>query len=148
MLDDLISMVKGGRADALVMNQTMRNAIQNLLRAAGQGGLESGRSEMGTWVQSYLGIPIIIDDWILNTHDCAAGDCGQIDTFTGGDSTIIAAVRWGEGALAGLQAPGGLTVVPVGELEKKDGTRTRVKWYTSLALFATVSCSVLIGVKK
>ncbi len=148
MLDDLISLVKGGRADALLMNQTMRNAIQALLRAAGQGGLESGRSEMGTWVQSYLGIPIIIDDWILNTHDCAAADCGQIDTFTGGDSTIIAAVRFGEGALAGLQSPGGLMVEPVGTLEKKDATRTRVKWYCSVALFTQVTSAVLIGVKK
>jgi len=103
---------------------------------------------MGTWVQSYLGIPIIIDDWILNTHDCTAADCGEIAAFTGGDSTTIFALKFGEGAMAGLQAPGGLMVDPVGTLEKKDGTRTRVKWYCSLALFATVSASALIGCKK
>ncbi len=148
MLDDLISMVKGGRPDGLIMNQTMRNAIQGLLRAVGQGGLESGRSEMGTWVQSYLGIPIIIDDWLLNTHDCTAGDCGEIAAFTGGDSTVIFAVRFGEKEMAGLQSPGGLTVEPLGSLEKKDGTRTRVKWYTSLALFGTKTCAAMIGVKK
>jgi hypothetical protein len=35
----------------------------------------------------------------------------------------------------------------VGSLETKDATRTRIKWYTSLALFNTVKLANLIGVR-
>jgi hypothetical protein len=36
----------------------------------------------------------------------------------------------------------------VGNLETKDATRTRVKWYVSLALFNTLKLSKLIGVRQ
>jgi hypothetical protein len=32
-------------------------------------------------------------------------------------------------------------------MESKDATRTRVKWYVSLALFSSVKAAALIGVK-
>jgi hypothetical protein len=38
-------------------------------------------------------------------------------------------------------------VEPVGALENKDATRTRVKWYVSLALFSSIKAAALIGVK-
>jgi hypothetical protein len=53
----------------------------------------------------------------------------------------------GEGALVGLTAPGGLQVERVGSLESKDASRTRIKWYSSLALFNTVKLARLIGVR-
>jgi len=56
-------------------------------------------------------------------------------------------VQLGEGALSGLTAPGGLQVERVGSLETKDASRTRVKWYVSLALFNTLKLAKLIGVR-
>jgi hypothetical protein len=53
----------------------------------------------------------------------------------------------GEGALSGLTAPGGLQVERVGSLETTDATRTRVKWYVSLALFNTLKLAKLFGVR-
>jgi len=35
----------------------------------------------------------------------------------------------------------------VGSLETKDATRTRIKWYCSMALFNTLKLSKLIGVR-
>jgi hypothetical protein len=35
----------------------------------------------------------------------------------------------------------------VGSLETKDASRTRVKWYVSLALFNTLKLAKLIGVR-
>jgi len=32
-------------------------------------------------------------------------------------------------------------------MESKDATRTRVKWYVSMALFSSVKAAALIGVK-
>jgi hypothetical protein len=40
-----------------------------------------------------------------------------------------------------------LQIERVGQLETKDATRHRIKWYVSLALFSTVTCAALIGVK-
>jgi len=56
-------------------------------------------------------------------------------------------MQFGEGALCGLTAPGHLTVEPVGQLESKDATRTRIKWYVSLALFSEIKLAKLIGVR-
>jgi hypothetical protein len=40
-----------------------------------------------------------------------------------------------------------LQVERLGSLETKDATRTRVKWYVSLALFSTVKAAMLTGVR-
>ena len=54
---------------------------------------------------------------------------------------------FGEGALAGLTGPGGLQVERVGSLEQKDASRSRIKWYTSIALFNTLKLAKLVGVR-
>jgi len=145
MLDELMDAVKGGKPDALIMNKKMRRRIKDLTRAAGFN-LESDRNEFGMYIERVNGVPIIIDDWILNTHQCAA-TCTHEDNTTDGESTVIFAAQFGEGALAGLQSPGGLSVNPIGALETKDATRTRIKWYASVALFTIVKAAALIGVR-
>ncbi|MCH7996569.1 MAG: phage major capsid protein, partial [Chloroflexi bacterium] len=57
------------------------------------------------------------------------------------------ALQFGEGGMAGLTGPGGLQVERIGSLETKDATRTRVKWYVSLALFSTLKLAKLTGVR-
>jgi len=37
-------------------------------------------------------------------------------------------------------------VVDVGQLETKDGTRVRIRWYCGLALFNQLRCAKLVGV--
>jgi hypothetical protein len=66
---------------------------------------------------------------------------------TSSDCSTIYDLQLGESALSGLTAPGGLQVERVGSLETKDATRTRVKWYVSLALFNTLKLAKLIGVR-
>jgi hypothetical protein len=85
-----------------------------------------------------------VNDWILDTHVVAGG----VETATtGGACSTIYAVQLGEGARCGLTSPGHLQVEPVGPLEDKDASRTRVKWYVSLALFSSIKTAALIGVK-
>jgi hypothetical protein len=85
-----------------------------------------------------------VNDWILDTHVLASG----LETATtGGTCSTIYALQFGEGALCGLTSPGHLQVEPVGPLENKDASRTRVKWYVSLALFSSIKAAALIGVK-
>ena len=143
MLDELIDAVKGGKPDALLMSRRSRRKINALVRAAGEM-METDRDKWGNFVQLWDGIPVGVNDWILDTHTLA----DSVETATtGGTCSTIYAVQFGEGALAGLTSPGHLQVEPVGSLETKDASRIRIKWYCSLALFSSVKAAALIGVQ-
>ena len=142
-IDELIDAVKGGKPDLLLMSHRSRRKIKQLTRAAGFN-LESDRNEFGMMLERYNGIPIGVSDWVLDTHTVAS----SLETATtGGSCSTIYALSLGEGALCGLTAPGHITVEPVGALETKDASRTRIKWYCSLALFSQLKAAALIGVK-
>jgi hypothetical protein len=142
-LDELIDAVKGGQPDMLLMSRRSRRKINALVRAAG-GMTETDRDRWGNFVQLWDGVPVGVNDWILDTHVLS----GSVETATtGGTNSTIYAVQLGEGALCGLTSPGHLQAEPVGPLENKDASRTRVKWYVSLALFSSVKAAALIGVQ-
>ncbi len=142
-LDELIDAVKGGKPDMLLMSRRSRRKINALVRDDG-GMTETDRDQFGNFVQLWDSIPVGVNDWILDTHVVAGG----VETATtGGQCSTIYAVQFGEGALCGLTSPGHLQVEPVGSLENKDASRTRVKWYVSLALFSSIKAAALIGVK-
>ncbi len=135
-LDELIDTILGGKPDLILMSRRSRRILNKLARTAGSF-LETDRDEFGQMLQFYDGIPIGVSDYISDTQTVGSStDCSTIYAF-----------QTGEGALVGLTAPGGLRVERVGSLETKDATRTRIKWYTSLALFNTVKLANLIGVR-
>ena len=136
-LDELIDKIKGGKPEMLLMSRRSRRKLTALSRATGSGILETDRNQLGQMVQYYDGIPIGVNDWIAD--DKTVG--------TSSDCSTIYGVQFAEGALAGLTGPGGLQVESVGSLEAKDATRTRVKWYVSLALFNTLKLAKLVGVR-
>jgi HK97 family phage major capsid protein len=135
-LDELVDLIKRGKPDILLMSKRSRRSLNNLARTSG-GFLETDRNEFGQMMQYYDGIPVGICDFI--------SDAKTVGTST--DCSTIYAVQLGEGALSGLTSPGGLQVERVGSLETKDASRTRVKWYVSLALFNTLKLAKLIGVR-
>ncbi len=140
-LDELIDAVKGGKPDMLLMSRRSRRKINALIRAAG-GMMETERDLWGNFVELWDGIPVGTSDWVLDTHVVA----GSVETATtGGDCSTIYALQFGEGGLCGLTSPGHIQVEPVGSLEDKDASRTRIKWYVSLALFSSVKAAALIG---
>ena len=142
-IDELIDKVKGGTPDLLLMSKRSRRKINALARAAGTN-LTVRQGMLGQFVQEYNGIPIGVTDWQLDTH--AVGSSKESAT-TGGSNSVIYGLRFGEGALCGITGPGGVNVERIGQLETKDATRTRIKWYTSICLFSTVSVAALIGVQ-
>jgi HK97 family phage major capsid protein len=135
-LDELVDLVKGGPPQLLLMSKRTRRTLNSLARASG-GFLETDRNEFGQMVQFYDGVPVAVSDFVSDTKTVGSSN----------DCSTIYAMQLGEGALAGLTAPGGLMVEDVGSLETKDATRTRVKWYVSMALFNTVKVAKLIGVR-
>ena len=60
-------------------------------------------------------------------------------------ASSIYAVKFGRQGVTGLQNSG-IRVERVGELESRDATRTRIKWYTGLALFTPLGVARLQGV--
>jgi len=142
-LDELIDAVKGGKPDMLLMSRRSRRKINALIRAAG-GMTDTDRDQWGNFVQLWDSVIIGVNDWILDTHVLA----GAVETATtGGTNSTIYAIQFGEGALCGLTSPGHLQAEPIGSLETKDASRTRVKWYVSLALFSAIKAAALIGVQ-
>ena len=145
-LDELIDKVKGGKPDALIMSKRSRREIQQLTRAAGFN-LETSKDNFGNFLTVYNGTPFWQTDFQLDTHRTTGSGTSQVEnSTTAGDESVIYAVQLGEGALAGLQSPAGLQVEPIGKLETKDASRTRIKWYVSMALFCSVRVAALIGV--
>jgi len=142
MLDSLIDAVKGGKPDLLLMSRRSRRKINALARAAGNN-LEHNSSLLGMFVEMYNGIPIGVSDFVKDTHVVS----GSLETaYIGGASSTIYGISFGEDGVCGLTGPGGLQVIKIGEMETKDASRTRIKWYTSLAMFSNVKAAALIGV--
>jgi len=134
-LDEMIDKVKAGKPHLLLMSRRSRRKLTSLARTGNI--LETDRNQFGQMVQYYDGVPIGINDWISDAKTVG----------TSNDCSTIYAQQIGEGAVAGLTAPGGLQIERVGSLETKDATRTRVKWYVSLALFSTLKLARLTGVR-
>ena len=137
-LDELIDKVKGGKPDMLLMSKRSRRKLTALSRGSSSGVLEFDRNQFGQMVQYYGGISIGVNDWIADNKTVGSST----------DCSTIYAVCFGEGAVSGLTSPGGLQIERVGSLETKDASRTRVKWYVSLALFNTLRLAKLIGVRN
>ena len=107
------------------------------LRRASGNLLETGVDQFGARALYYDGIPIIVDDFISDT---------QVQGSSGATTSSIYAVKFGTAeGVAGLQS-GGIQVEPVGELETKDATRWRVKWYASLAVFSMLGIARVKGI--
>jgi hypothetical protein len=133
-LDELIDLVKPGRPDALLMHKRTRRKLNALRRASG-AMLETSVMDFGLHVLVYDGIPILVDDFI------------PIDEVQGTElaASSIYAVKFGPEGVMGLQN-GGIQVETVGELETKDATRHRIKWYASIALFSELGVARLKGI--
>ena len=135
-LDELVDAVKGGKPDMLMMSRRSRRIVTKLARNSGSL-METDRDEFGQMLQFYDGIPLGVSDYIADNQTVGTStDCSTIYGF-----------QMGEGALSGLTAPGSLAVERVGSLETKDATRTRIKWYASLALFNALKLARLTGVR-
>ena len=136
-MDELIDTVKDGKPHLLLMSRRSRRKLNALCRGTGSGILVADRNQFGQMVEYYDGIPIGVNDWIADDQTVGTSD----------DCSAIYAMQTGEGAVAGLTGPGGLQVEKVGSLETRDATRTRVKWYVSLALFNALKLAKLTGVR-
>lgn len=133
-IDETIDKVLGGKPDMLLMSRRSRRKLKALMM--GSGVVEMAQDEFGQTVQLYNGIPVAVNDWI--------SDASTVGTST--DCSTIYALQMGEDGVCGLQN-GGIQIEVIGPVSNKNATRTRLRWYCSLAVFSTVKVARLIGVK-
>jgi hypothetical protein len=135
-MDQVIDLVKPGRPDALFLSKRTRRKLSSLRRASG-AVLETDVDQFGLRVLSYDGIPLVVDDFVSDA---------QTKGTSGAVCSSVYAVKFGQGVgVMGLEH-GGIQVETVGELETKDATRHRIKWYASIALFAELGVARLEGI--
>ncbi len=136
LMDQMIDKVMPGKPDALFLSRRTRRKLSSLRRDSGNL-LETGVDAFGRRALFYDGIPLIIDDFISDTQ--AHGTSGAV-------CSSVYAVKFGQGVgVMGLEH-GGVQIEPVGELETKDASRWRLKWYAGMSVFSMLGVARVKGI--
>lgn len=135
LVDQVVDLVAPGKPDVLFMSKRTRRKLSSLRRATGNL-LETDVDQFGQRALFYDGIPVVVDDFISDAQ--TQGSSNQ--------TSSIYAVKFGQGTGALGLEHGGIAIEPVGELETKDATRWRVKWYCGLAIFSLLGVARVRGI--
>jgi HK97 family phage major capsid protein len=136
LMDQLIDLVKPGKPDVLFMSRRSRRKLKSLRRSSGTT-LETSMDQFGQRVDVYDGIPVEIDDNILDTY--VEGSSGAVC------SRIYAAQFGTNRGVIGFEN-GGIQIEPVGSLETKNARRWRLKWYVTAVIQRPLGCAMLGGI--
>jgi len=147
-LEEAIDKVKGYKPDLIAMSKMMKRYINAYLLAAGGISYDDRANKR---VQTLFSIPVSASDYIKDTENCDK-DFGTYFGYepttpaaTSDTSTSIFVLSFGPKQCCGCQN-GTITTVPLGDLETKDASRFRIKWYVSCMLQSIISCSKVTGV--
>jgi HK97 family phage major capsid protein len=136
LMDQMIDLVKPGKPDAIFLSRRSRRKLSSLRRASGNL-LETGVDAFGRRALFYDGIPLLVDDFISDAQ--TLGSSGAV-------CSSVYAVKFGQGeGVLGLEH-GGIQIEPVGELETKDATRWRLKWYAGMSVMAMLGVARVKGI--
>ncbi|MEK3776854.1 major capsid protein [Paenibacillus sp. FSL K6-4396] len=130
-----------GRADALYMDSKTKIRLSTIARKLGFH--ENSVDAFGKPVIAFNGVPI------FDAGDNAAG--GKVighneTTGTATNTTSIYAVKFGADEYTSGLTNGGVQVTDLGEVHDKPVLRTRIEFYTGMALFDGKSAARLSGI--
>jgi HK97 family phage major capsid protein len=136
LMDQVIDKVKPGKPDALFLSKRTRRKLSSLRRSSGNL-LEMDVDQFGKRAFWYDGIPLLVDDFIPDN---------EVQGSSGAVCSSIYPVKFGmQVGVMGLEH-GGIQIDRIGELETKDATRHRIKWYAGLAVFSELGVARLQGI--
>jgi Phage capsid family len=135
-MDRFIDLVKPGKPDAIFLSKRSRRKLKTLRRNAANV-MEVDIDQFGRRVEYYDGIPLVVDDFILDNR--------TVGTSSGICSTMYAVQFGYQRGVMGIHN-GGVQVEEVGALETKDATRRRVKWYAAMVNFRDIAAAALEGI--
>jgi len=149
-LDELIDAVPGG-PDFLMLSKRTRRKINVLARTASGSPLQWTQEQFGLFIQRYNGLPIFINEFMKDNLQDGSASVLDITAYTyattrasGYDNSAIIAGKFGLKGLHGIHN-GGIQREEIGTLEKKDASRTRIKFYCGIVLESTIAGAVLIN---
>ncbi|MDC9582343.1 phage major capsid protein [Xenorhabdus sp. PR6a] len=137
MLDELVDAVKDLGADAIMMRSEHIRAYRALLRTVNVGPQEIMIENFGRPMLTHNGVPFIVNDFIPVVGDTKAKKA-DIYCLHLSEENGLTGLYGGDNA--------GIVVESIGTVQNKDATRTRVKWYCSLANKHDKAISALTGV--
>ncbi len=148
-LESVVDMVKGGKPDIVMMAKGMRRYINVFLNSV--GGLTKSEIQ-GKTVQTLFDIPVGVSDNISVAENCdllygsTYGFAHTTPAATSDGATTIFVLTLSEEACCGIQSDGGIKVEKLGNLETKDASRVRIKWYPAIMLQKIITCTKLTGI--
>ena len=144
LLDELISKIKAkdGQVDFIMGPDSALRKYRSLLRALGGAGIgEVKTMPDGSQIDSYRGIPFFRNDWIPEAAGTGTSTITDLyaGTFDDGSRKV---------GIAGLTSTvqSGIFVSFVGESEQSNDTITRLRFYSSLAVFSELGIGKLASV--
>ena len=140
MLDQLLDAVPNG-ADVIFMPRSVLRAYRTLLRT-GSGGMTPDSvimSDFGMPLIAHNGTPILVTDFLplTETQGSNATTC-SVYAARLNETDGLHGIVGGEAA--------GIQFEEIGTVQNKDSTRSRLKWYTGLALKSTKSIARIQGI--
>lgn len=141
-LDELIDAVEG-EPDVLFMSKAMRRLVKGVLQRSTHY-IENGSDAFGRPVATYAGVPIRV----IETDGSGAEILGFNETVgTDNNTASIYAVRFGADQFVSGLRNGSVNVRDLGEIDAKPVFRTRIEFYSGLAVFHPRACARLAGIK-
>lgn len=139
-LDILLDRVKLG-ADVLMTSQRTIRDFMKMCRSVSNVTPEYVKSGSGRDILAYAGKPILRNDFVSDTQTVgsATAACSSIYAIRLNENDGVHGIYTGSSV--------GMQIQEIGQLEKRDATRTRIKWYTALAQKATHAMAILRGIK-
>ena len=144
-LDELIDRVH--KPTHLIMSKSLRRRLTAAQRTYTVGGFVTfGLDEFGRTITKYNDLPILVMDKDETDTDILAFD--EVGYVAGtATSTSVYCVSLGEGMLTGIQS-GTMKVTDLGELDSKPCKRTRIEWYSGMAVWHPRSACRLGGISN
>lgn len=142
-LDELIDRVEN--PTHLIMNKTMKRLLTAASRTPAVGGqVTFDQDSFGRRVTRYNDLPILVAD-VDNAGAQVLPFTEKASTGSTATSCSIYCVSFGDGMLTGIQN-GDMQVRDLGELAAKPAVRTRVEWFSGLAVFHGKAAARLGGI--
>ena len=139
-IDILLDKVKLGCDGLMTSRRTMRD-FRKLCRAVSSVTPEYIKAPGGQSVIAYDGKPILRNDFVSDTWVTGSSGavCSSMYAFRFNEQDGVHGIYTGDAA--------GMQIIEIGQLEKRDATRTRIRWYVAMALKSTLSLAILRGIK-
>jgi len=140
---EAMDLISGFQPDVILMSKTLRRHMATYLDSVGSA-FPTDRGQYGKTIEYFNGVQIAVDDHIVNTETTSTA--GVYSSQTGSDTTSIFVVTFDPQGACGVQKSPGIQVKDLGDLETKDATRTRIKWYCGLMYQNLKSCAKVDGI--